>query len=514
MKLHKSFKILVIIVAFVLLFSACLPSDVDILNPPEGPGGTPGIVGGEHVALAYNHTDSLNPFTARTRHNQRLSRLLFDSLVTLDENFEPHMAMAESIEQNGRIFTVRLRNLNFTNGRQIVAQDVIFSLNLAKNQTNGPFFNQTQNIREMYVLSPTQFTITLYETDRHFINNLDIPIISRLDVDRQTEDGQALPPIGSGRYIYEKVDGASKLTVNENFRGETPRIEQILLVSTPDDEALEHNLAMGVISIYYSDLFNTSPPRMPGNVTSNTLNALVFLGFNHNTVNDANVRSAINLLIDRTSIMQNNFQTHAAVAATPFNPAFHRYLGTEILNDRANPQLAGEKLRQAGFNSEDEQGFLLRNNQRLSLRLIVNEENTGRVALAENVALKLRNGGLAVTVIALPFAQYTQRLNTREFDLFLAEVNIPLNFDMREILLPTGAASAGLAADCEVAEAYLEYREDEITTEQFLQIFERELPILPLIYRNGILLFSNRFQGVAQASPSDIYYNLESLGFE
>lgn len=61
-----------------------------------------------------------------------IGRNIFETLVTLNSNFQPVPMLAESIDksEDGKTYTFHLReNVNFHNGKEMVAEDVVASMN-------------------------------------------------------------------------------------------------------------------------------------------------------------------------------------------------------------------------------------------------------------------------------------------------------------------------------------------------------------------------------------------------
>ena len=88
--------------------------------------------------LAYTSNDTLNPYSAQTKNNQELTTLLYDSLINLlDENMEPEYVIADTITLNGTSCIIELKDVRFSDGSSVTAEDVTYSIEAAKGATNG-----------------------------------------------------------------------------------------------------------------------------------------------------------------------------------------------------------------------------------------------------------------------------------------------------------------------------------------------------------------------------------------
>jgi peptide/nickel transport system substrate-binding protein len=90
---------------------------------------------GGTLTIAVDAFDAtLLPIGAGTTQGYREDFMIFDRLAENDFNGKPTPTLAESItsDQAGQIWTVKLRkNVKFTDGIPLTAQDVIYSFNYA-----------------------------------------------------------------------------------------------------------------------------------------------------------------------------------------------------------------------------------------------------------------------------------------------------------------------------------------------------------------------------------------------
>ena len=80
------------------------------------------------LRLPTEDTGSRNPYS---HANAKLSitPLLYQSLYTLDDDYIPTEALASSMREEGRAYTITLQpNARFSDGSQVTAQDVVASL--------------------------------------------------------------------------------------------------------------------------------------------------------------------------------------------------------------------------------------------------------------------------------------------------------------------------------------------------------------------------------------------------
>jgi peptide/nickel transport system substrate-binding protein len=148
------------------------------------------------------------------------------------------------------------------------------------------------------------------------------------------------------------------------------------------------------------------------------------------------------------------------------------------------------------------------------LTLLVNSENTARVAAAERIAGQLRSTGLKLTLEKLAFEDYTLALQKGDFDLYLGEVVLTADFDLSALLLPGGALNYGGWSDNAVSPLLSQFRASHgplrsIHAKSLYDFLAQEVPIAPICFKNGCVL--TRWGRLSGLSPvrGNVFYHLE-----
>lgn len=516
------------------------------------------------LALAYSSTDSLDPYAAVTRYNQELCGLLYDSLVVVDDTFEPVYRLAEKITREGDKFYITIRSATFSDGSAVTAEDVEYSLSKAL-ESKTKYKEQLADIYSYSAAGARQLEITISSSDPYFINLLDFPILKKDSDQQKNEDGKILPPVGSGRYIYN-TDGT--LTANPDYIGGRMKIQTIQLVDTPDKESFDHNLELGNIDLSFSDLSDNIPLKMTGQSQTVELNRLVYLGvnFSNGYLADPQFRQALALAIDREKIVADCYFDYATPAAGPFPSSWGEISGLQTISPAANAQRAVAILDEIGYNNKDEDGYLLSSDgNRITFTLLVNLDNTARTAAAQMIKSQLAAVGIAVEIRTVNWTAYQSELSSLSFDLYLGEVRLKNNMDISPLVTPKSGVCFGYIktetkttdtddsdADDEIydedADDYEEYDSDEnidstsstpadtsdepaayITVSAYDMIedlydgeatvadvtaaFLAELPVIPLVHRMGQVAYSADMTTGPDALPGDLWNGIENIAY-
>lgn len=537
----------------MLMLSACLGKSPDGTNSASAPV-SDSSAAAETLSLLYSMSDSLDPYKAETQMNRSLATLLYDPLFKLDTSFQPKAVLAEKTEVNKAEYTVTLKTARFTDGTAVTAADVVYSLKLALAASLTAHPQNLASVKSYKATSDKTVVITLFEADPYFSNLLTFPIIKSGSDSRKDENNIALPPIGSGRYVYDA--DSRTLNANGDYFSEKPSVPSIKLINAPDSTVTEYNLEVGNVSIYYTDLSDGSIPPMSGNASAVDLNDLVYLGVNLSNKHLKNVemRYALAAAIDRTSVTEEAYYSYAKPAEGLFNSAWEDAKGLQTLTSAANTENVVANLSKIGYNRRDENGYCLDSNgKNFKFRLVAYSGNERRLNAAKLICEQLDTAGFRVELVALEWETYVTALNSGNFDLYIAETRLPDNmnisqlvksdgslaFGIPEIVVPDISATpdtdtdkdgsnktdgaAGETPDGNTSETesntetYLlnsaldGFYSGELSIVDVIQAFNAEMPIIPICHRCGITVCSSALYSEKMSSPTDAFFGITDI---
>ncbi len=521
----KFIKLISIIAIFsvLLTFTGCKDNKDNSTSS-----GTASTQSGErdYITLLYSASDSFNPYTVKTEINAQLTTLIYDSLVKLDDEFNPINCIANKISITENICTVELKNVSFSDGSTLTSDDVIYSYDLAKKSGNK-YASKLYEVKSVTKISDNSLSFTLSKADPYFANVLDFPILKSGSDTLTDSDSVLLPPIGSGRYKVSK-DGLS-LVQNNNYYGKKGKIKKINLVNSPDTESVSHYVEIGVADMYFSTVSNGEILRMSGNKTNVNLNNMIYLGVNH-SVRDlylTEMRQAISTAIDRKDICKNAYFNNAVAATGFFNPVWKYTKSVQNLQIESNLKISVENLEKIGYNGLNSNGYRTKNGGfGLHYTLLVNSENRLRVAAAKLIAEQLKKAGIAITVVERPYEQYVDMLSKGNFELYIGEVKIPENMDLTSLVTAGSSAAYGVAdynivkTDSEnqtvvtIRDLMNGFYSGKNSITDIATVLQTEMPIIPICYRTGILFSNEKIENVDNSSYSDIYFSIESYSIK
>lgn len=477
----------------------------------------------ENMTLYFCYSDSLDPYKSESSGNRALCYLLFDPLVKLDSDLNPKNVIASNVDQNGKNITVTLNSYVFSDGTEITADDVIYSIERCKKSKNGAFGKQLENISS-YRSEGNQIILTLKHYDCNAVNILDFPIIKKGTENQTNSDGKSVPPTGSGRYVLVDNYGEFWLKGNENYHGTVPK-NKIFLKNTPDLDSLEYLIRSQSISVYYSGFDKQEMPQLKGESKSVTLTNLVYIGINQkqSVLYDKNIRNAISSAVDRKNISQKCYYSLSKPALSLFTDKSDIKGESEnIFNSEDNSTQAAEYLSKSGYKTLGGEGFYENNDKEyITLSLLYNKENNIQVQTATSLVKQFKACGINVTADGKATSDYKTAIKNGDYQLYLAEIRLNKNFDYTSMLKSkiVTAKEKDLPSDLkkeftDFSDVYEQYMKGDISTDVMLKSFASEMPFVPIVFRVGTVSYKSSFSKELIASISDPYYNIESINLK
>ena len=491
------------------------------------------------LTFAYTANDSLNPYLAKTKTNQELSCLLYDGLIVLGEGYQPQHRLAREVRIAGTQVIVTLQEAYFSDGSRVTAADVMTSMKASMASETLSYGRDFENVKNITLGETGGLVIELNHEDPYFVNFLDFPVYKSGTESQENEDNKHLPPIGSGRYVYHEEAGSYWLTANPNWIGGAVNIPKIALLNLPDDDAIDHAMHVGTVDWCYSDLRENRFPNMNGTSQNVPLANLVYVGANMTSgmMTNSFLRSAISAAINRTSLTENAYFGVATPAVGVLPSTLKEVEGLQTIAPTAEDEKTETFFAKAGFDQMDDQGTRVNQNGRtLSLKLIYNNENPVRESLANLLAAQLGAAGCKITLQGLPFDAYRSAISRGHYDLYVGEMQIPDNFDLYPLLTagglvtythsePTASTGGDSFPEQEDADmgsveenaesqfvtlrAAWRYHNGKGSLTEMVSCFQQELPIIPICYRAGMLIYADSIEGAPTPLAGDPFHGIE-----
>lgn len=384
-----------------------------------------------------NEPQSIDPQFSRTGPNQMTALHIFDRLVLTDANVRARPGLATSwTNVDPMTWDVSLREgVTFHDGSPFTAADVVYSLERAPNVPNSTasFAQSVADIASMTIVDDHTIRFTTNTPNPLFVENIGtVYIVSKAATEgaESVDFNSGKAAIGTGPYKFVSWSPGDRLelTRNDAYWGEKPAYENVTMRFISNDAARVAALLSGAV-----DLIDLVPPAdLPQLRANNDITVydtptvrLIYLGLNQaddapgltdlagnplptNPFQDARVREAISLMIDRQAIID-RLLYGAGEAASQIVPMGVFGYNDAIAVPAANVARAKELLAEAGY----PEGFGLTINSS-------NDRFSQDGELAQVLGQFLARGGLKVNAVeTYPYAVYSKDAGKNAYGTFV-----------------------------------------------------------------------------------------------
>ena len=292
----------------------------------------------------------------------------------------PGLAESWSVSDDGKKVTFNLRqgvsfhsNRQFTPSRNFNADDVIFSFDRQGNPDNA--YNQVSGGTWEYYggMSMPDLIESIEKVDDYtVIFNLtrpEAPIIANMAMDfasivsKEYADAMLAAgtpemvnqaPIGTGPFKFQayQKDAVIRYLRNDSYWGAKAKVEGLIFAITPDASVRYQKLLAGECHVMaYPNPADVAAMKVSEDVVVMEQEGLNvgYLAYNTTVApyDNANVRKALNMAIDKQAIIDVVFQGSGQIAKNPIPPTMWSY-NTDIVDDSYDPEASKAALEAEG----------------------------------------------------------------------------------------------------------------------------------------------------------------------
>lgn len=488
------------------------------------------------IGMLSSRTYEVRPLEPQERDIMSLYALMYESLVTVDDNGLPQPLLCESWTEtgDGKTWTFTLReNLTFSDGTPLTAQDVAASgqyiLDLAKNEEaadNGFYANIRYMVSSFKARDERTVEVKAARPYYGLLYAMTFPVVPASQV-------TSANPVGSGPYVMAGFEAGSYmlLNVNPSWWQMQPQVKEITVTFYPNNKDMITAYEYGRVDTVFTRSVAAAQYRS-GNTSlsiSYSTRQLEVLMMNHRErsfpLDNVNVRKAIRYAINKDLISQNVYMGMTSNADTPYPSDSWLYYDQES-TFVYNPDKARELLAAEGWVDLDNNGILdypvegADEPKHLVLRMYVYEdpENDVRFETANMIADMLKEVGIHVNITTASYAECKEVLEAGSFDLCLCAFQMDVVPDVGFFLRKGNSQNYGKYASSAMTELIddLRTREDQAdfayASQEIQRLFAEEVPFVCLFYRSGAILTRKMFTTVRSIREFELLRGIEAFG--
>jgi len=474
------------------------------------------------VFLASERIDTLNPLISQSEDVYYLSKLIYSSLFTYDENLNLKPEIVESYEINTEKAYIEVtlkEGILFHDGEELKASDVAFTINTMKYAGSAcPYYNKIRKINSAFTRS--EYVVTIYFNNNYdcSLDELVFPIVND-NIYRTSAQFMAardgFKPVGTGQYKYKSYNSTKQLRLvpNKDYYG-TKAKKDLIVTILPDRELASNMMEIDSVSCYVdsgSDRKSIASDKKL-KVYDFPSNDVEFIVFNTNAryISSQEVRHAIAYGININKILENSYMGDGILTDTVYYPDFLGVKDTLGFYNYSMPD-ALNLLTSGGFMDKNNDGFLEdAMGETVEFTILVDKDNATRNSAARNIKADLEQLGLKSTISALGDNEYKNAIRNGQFDILITGYTIGEEYDLRNFF---NGKSEWKYYNYELFEMSREldrlYTPQQYT-EKYALLKEKMmevLPYYPICYKKMSLIGLPAFEADILPMFNDIYKN-------
>lgn len=367
--------------------------------------------------IGISKIDTSNPLFSKNQDIQYISKLIYNPLIEITEDFSLEEGLAsEWSKMDRKTYLIKLKeNIYWHDKTNFNASDVQYTINLLKEtKTDSIYKENVKKIDKIEIIDNFTIKIILKEEVPFFEYLLCFPII------KETEN------IGTGEYrINQKGENEIILEIVEN-KSEV-KFKNIYIKAYEDTAKLYTALIKEEIDM----------------ITTNNINFKEYIGeigfkeeiicgreFDYIKINLENkilknkeVRQAINYAINKKEIIYNVFNNY--YIASDFPLSYGSYLYGDGMKSNYNTSKAKDILKENGWTLKGE--IWSKEGNALKFKLITNSNNEKRLKVAEKIKEQLEEIGILIEIEKVSNREYERALERNDYELILTGNIVPIS---------------------------------------------------------------------------------------
>ncbi len=478
-----------------------------------------------NLRMGVSKYDTMNPLISTNKTVQYVDKLIFEPLLTLNNDFTLSNCLAKEYSKTGdNTYLIKLRDdVTWHDGMPLVAQDVQFTIDKLKEGTFASIYQENvKDITSLNIIDDHTIKINLSEDDPFFEYNLIFPIMPYHYYIDDDFVQSAKVPMGTGMYKIKDVQGTYIGIVKNdqwwNISEKNAKLDTITLNLYSSMGEVYNAFKIGNIDLIPTTNVNFSQyiGKIGFEVKDYQGREYDFLVMNlKNTVlAKKEVRQAIASAIDKNNIIATIFNNNYYIANDPLdygNGLYSNDVGVIQFNSEAAKKILEDNgwLLQYGTWSKFENYRTLKTN----FSLIVNASNVHRCAVAESIKNQLADIGIIVNIRQVSDDQYRAYLENKNYDLILAGTNLGTNPDLTRYFGNGNLANYSNDEISKIMNSIRNISDSKMIKEYYKKMqekYQEEVPYISLYRSREYLIYSSSLVGDLSPTWYNIFYNIEN----
>lgn len=472
------------------------------------------------IRIGISALDTFDPILSTNKNVQDVSKLVYESLVAVNENYKAYGELAtEWAKTDEKTYLIKLKQgARWHNGTEFTAQDVEYTINKIKQASNSVYKDNVKNISQITIIDNYTIKLDLLEEEAFFEYNLIFPIQSLSDY----INGESLMLSGTGTYkIYQISVNKIELVRNpykENIEG--VQLKNVIIKNYATIGELYNDFKIGNLDIINTDNINYS--KYIGTLGYTTKN---FYGRNFNFLSmniqnpalyNIEVRRAISYAIDKNLIVSSIFNNKYYVADYPLDNGNWLYKD-DSTSSGYNPEQSKQILKDSGWQYSNNVWQKNIDNRvvQLNFNLLVSSNDELRIKVAENIKEQLENVGIKINIVKS--ASITSNIINKNYDIALVKMGTSVSPELSILFGDKNISNYNNPEVLSIMDELKNIQDENLIKEKYnklLEIYKIDIPFVSLYFDSSTLIYSSKLTGAITPTWYNLYYNIENWKLE
>ena len=425
----------------------------------------------QSMSLAYYPDRSMNPLETADFTNRALMTLLYQGLFAVNREYEAIPILCKSYETSADMKTYVFHldpKATFSDGTPVTVEDAVASLQRAED--TDYYTGRLHFVRNISATEDGALQIDLFHPLENLPLLLDIPIVKAEQVE--------LPnPLGTGPYVLRGIGVNTYLSRRDDWwcksKDLTLTAKKISLLQAESTTSIRDAFEFDDVGIVCTDPGSDRyvEYRCDYELWDCETGMFLYLGVNEDSdaFQSAEVRRALSKSINRDLLVDQYYQGFAASAALPVSPDSPYYVATLAQKYEYDPISAASAMSAV---------------KGQTVRLLVNQNDSFRVKVAQEIGRMLSANGLIVEVVSASSDGYRYAIRNGNYDLYLGQTRLSPNMDLSAFFSESGALNYGGIDNPGIYNLCLQALENQGNFYTLYQAIMDEAYLCPVLFRS------------------------------
>ncbi len=473
------------------------------------------------ISVGILDFDTFNPLLTQSETVKECMQFVYEPLFDVNESLQPVPVLAQdyTVSPDGRTININIRSdVLWQDGSNFTAYDAAYTIKQIRSGITT-YTDSLANVADYKATGDYSLQIVLNYAVPNFVSLLTFPIVQFQSDMKMNPD---YIPVGTGAYLYGRKISTGKLQFDafDACHNGRPQIDNMYVYTVPDLQKYESMFEASEIDLMTGKTVELSEYTPRGSVRNNDYitNKLTFVGYNiqNKLLWGANTRKGLTKLIDKDSIVNSTIYSRGVAVDLPINPSSIFYYDT-------NTKFKKDELLAVEFFGNDNWGVngdgdyvrsVNGEKQTLEFEILTNSDSSEKVNIATKIAESFTAFGIPTKVESLPYDEYMAKLNAKDYEIMVGEIEISPNLDLTPLVSSADNYFSYYNPDLDTLTGQMGMTHD---VEQLKELFRQygsklldDMPFTPLFFRKGDVLSSSKIKTEILPSVTREYRNVEA----